>query len=277
MSRPSTDITLPSLGLPYGEKMPGGIVHIRPMTTQDEKLLAISDPNREMQSRMLDNLLGACVKFPSGLTAEDLLTTDRLFLFIQLRIVSYGEQYSVSVECRSTSCRNRIEKVLNLNTDLPIRWANPDEYTESLQLTMDNGDVIRFHHMTGKEEKRVYTEVKRMQKLSPNMRGDPTGNIALAMRIDSLDSESGFNPADGNHFIKAKAYVDELLASEAWTIRDALDDTASGYTMMLGEETCNRCGTSFEMEFTPSGDFFRPLRKKSRNDSERAVVSSEGW
>jgi hypothetical protein len=279
MSRPSTDITLPSLGLPYGDKLPGGVVHIRPMLTQDEKLLAVTDPSREMQSRMLDSLLGATVKFPNGISAEDLLTTDRLFLFIQLRIVSYGEQYSLSVECRNPACRTRIEKHLNLNVDLPIRWANPDTYLDSLQLTMDNGDNIRFHHMTGREERRVFVEVKRLQKLSPNMKGDPTGNVSLAVRIDAVEnSTNGFAADDPNRLLKARAYVDALLASEAWEIRDALDDSSSGYTMMLSEDSCPRCGNVAEMEFTPSADFFRPTRKKSRNDSERTTVSdSQRW
>lgn len=277
MSRPSTDITVPSLGLPYGDKLPGGVVHIRPMTTQDEKIIAVSDPSREMQARIMDSLIGACVKIPN-LTAEDLLITDGVFLIIQLRIVSYGELYTMAIECPKKDCRTRIEKTLNLSSDLPIRWASPDITEDACSVTMDSGDVVHFHHLTGKEQKRVFTEVKRLQKLSPNMKGDPTSSVSLAIRIDAVESpENGFTADDPNRFMKARAYVDGLLASEAWTIRDALDDTSSGYTMMIGEETCPRCGTSFEMEFTPSGDFFRTQRKKSRNDIERTIVSSQGW
>lgn len=279
MPRPSTDITLPSLGLPYGDKMPGGVVHIRPMLTSDEKLLAINDPGPEMRLRILDNLIGACVKLPGDLTPDDLLTTDRLFLFIQIRIASYGEQYAIEVECQNTSCRNRIPRLLNLTTDLPIKWADPDAYMSSLSMTMTNGDTVRFHHSTGRDEKRTTTEVKRIQKASPNMRGDPTRSIQLALQLDQVDTEgpNGFASDDPNKMLKSRAYLDNLLVSEAWEIRDALDDSSSGYTMILSEQTCPRCGNTAEMGFTPSGEFFRPFRKKSRNDSERTVVSGQGW
>jgi len=100
------DVMLPSKGIPYFGKQQ--LVSVRPILFEDEKYMATAGNNPD--SNPVSYLLSRCVK---GVDPEDLILIDKLFLILKIREISYGNDYSVGVGCKSCGYAN----TLNLEID----------------------------------------------------------------------------------------------------------------------------------------------------------------
>ena len=137
---PSSDeiaVELPSKNKFYTLKDSSKPITLRPMTFDDERAMM---SKKNVNVDVLNTLLARCV---SNIDVGALLQMDKLFLIMKLREISYGENYSASINCNSCKRDNAITFQLNA---LPVTYVE-DELNEpiTLHLSILDKDVkVRF-------------------------------------------------------------------------------------------------------------------------------------
>lgn len=242
------DETLPSLGRLYGDKVPGGAVTIRMMNTQDEKNLSGNQGNPE---RAVSKLLDSVIQSPAGIFSANLLSTDRIFLLIKLRALTFLPQYNYKIVCPNKDCKKVNSFVQNLD-ELPIDYL-PEDFVEPFQVNLPvSGDTLMLRLPRGIDEENVPRESKRL--LDKGSDGDNSYIVRLAMFIDSINDEKP------ETFIMRLAYAQKLYAMDAAVVRTAIDDVKFGVDLNIYTE-CKACGTDIESILPMGDEFFRPRVK----------------
>lgn len=145
------EVTLPSLGKFYnGKDGPvNGVVHIRPMTGEEEQILAT--PRYVRKGHAIDMIYQRCLK--ESYPTQELLSIDRTYLLIWLRGISYSPEYEVEVRCPDTD--NKFQTSLNL-TELEVSYC-PDNFgPERLQgILPKSGLRFEYRLSRGSDERAV--------------------------------------------------------------------------------------------------------------------------
>ena len=133
-------VELPSKGKFYNLTEP---VVVRPMTFDDEKAI-ISSGKGQVDALAL--LLSRCVK---NVNVAELLTMDRMFLFIKIRELSYGPDYHVSITC--PNCGILSDVALDIR-EFPINEI-PDDFEDPREITLPViGKKIKLKFPRAKDE-----------------------------------------------------------------------------------------------------------------------------
>ena len=141
---PAEFVELPSHGVLYGgitddpDILEKGGIRVRPMTVHEEKILSTT---RLVKSGQALDMVFANVIESKGiggqpLDVSQLLSSDRVFIMLWLRSVSYGNEYKFNIQC--PSCQQRFEHMVDLSNH-PIKELdkeNPPE--EPLTFTLPN-------------------------------------------------------------------------------------------------------------------------------------------
>ena len=256
----SQEVILPSRGHLYGESIPGGNLLVTAMTTQEERILAGSGSRVEAK---LDIIIEKCAKLQGKIRAEDLLLSDRFYLLIMIRSLSYGSSYGLDVKCPDCNVRTRQE--INLQKDLDIRyWPEEGPVTEPFETTLPHsGDTIGFHLLRGKDEKSLarYTK-KRLQRGDDDL-GDPAYIQRIAYQIRLINGEE-VTP------IRAQEYTEKLFSMDSLTLRDAYEEKDCGADVEIVRE-CRACDSEFTIMLPFTAEFFRPRRRKVQADSAERI------
>ena len=141
------EIELPSLGKFYdGTDGPSdGKLHIRPMTGEEEQILAT--PRFVRKGQAINMIFSRCIKEP--FKPENLLSVDRTFILIYLRGISYGSEYEVEVKDPETD--RKFTTVIDLDT-LPKENCPPD-FGNPLQDTLPKSGLHFTYRLSrGKDE-----------------------------------------------------------------------------------------------------------------------------
>ena len=104
------------------------------MTVHEEKILSTT---RLVKSQALDmifqNVIESKGKGGTPLDVTQLLSSDRVFIMLWLRSVSYGNGYKFNIQC--PSCQQRFEHVVDLSNH-PIKELDKENpITEPLTFT----------------------------------------------------------------------------------------------------------------------------------------------
>tara|TARA_Y100000310_G_C20623690_1_gene784680 strand:- start:193 stop:957 length:765 start_codon:yes stop_codon:yes gene_type:complete len=89
------EVKLPSLCLPYKNYDANLPVMLRPMTFEDEKLIA-SVQESDSSEDPLNAILARCTL---NLPIHELLLIDKVYLILKLREISYGDEFQADVTC----------------------------------------------------------------------------------------------------------------------------------------------------------------------------------
>ena len=93
-------LTLPSRGLAYVDCDES--IMIRPFTfAQERKLRSIKNANQG--TKVINTLIKDCVQ---GLDYESMTLEDKNYILFKLREISYGNDYTISAECRECDANN---------------------------------------------------------------------------------------------------------------------------------------------------------------------------
>lgn len=167
------DFRLPSCGVPYGGRIPGGRVQIRMMTGAEE---AILNSKRLNEQAKVSRIIRACTIFPEssgGFDPIDLLMTDRLMLIIAIRVYSLGATYTMSAVDPATSIpfEVKVDLVNDINPDMmPRTHLDKDgnsvtyEYDaeQGIPVTLPTtGRKVTLRLLTGRDEKIISEELAR--------------------------------------------------------------------------------------------------------------------
>jgi len=127
------ELKLPSKNKFYNLVDPAKPITLRPMTFEDEKaMMSNKNPNVDV----INSLLARCV---TNINIATLLQLDKLYIIMQLRSISYGDEYAAQIACPSCKRDNKVKfNLCDLQTKyIPEDLSNPIELTlPVLQKTM---------------------------------------------------------------------------------------------------------------------------------------------
>lgn len=244
------EVQLPSKGRFYnGEDGPtNGIVAIRPMTGEEEQILAT--PRFVRKGQAINMIFEKCLR--ENIRAENLLTTDRTYLLIYLRGISYGTNYDVEIKC--PEC----EKKFSTSVDLSGLYVEPcpNDYGPALQDILPNSKLpFAYRHSTGRDEQEITEHRDRRIKAFGDTSADDTLHYRTALLLDHIDGITGKT--------ELQLLLKNLPIADVNYIRGLINEPPFGVDTNV-EIVCPSCLQEFNMDLPLESNFFFPKRKKGK-------------
>jgi len=249
------EITLPSKGRFYdGEDGPqDGIIHIRPMTGEEEQILAT--PRFVKKGQAINMIFDRCMQ--ENFNSERFITPDRTYMLIFLRGISYTPSYDVEVKC--PHCDRKFATVIDLN-DLYVESC-PETFSstnlkDSLPTT---GYNFSYRLSTGFDEQNVQSHRDRKLRggFETSGQADDTLLYRTAIMIEEIE---GLNNKE-----ELQALLKKLPISDVAYLRTTVNEPPFGVDTKV-EIPCPGCLEDFEIELPLESNFFFPRgRKKTPN------------
>jgi hypothetical protein len=175
-------ITLPSLGKFYnGEDGPtDGIIHIRPMTGEEEAILAT--PRFVKRGDAMNLIFDKCIK--ESYESNNFLTVDITYLMIWLRGISYSPEYRVELVCPFTD--NKFEYAIDLNLDVE---TCPDNFNaSSLQGVLPTtGYSFSYRLARGYDQLAIKSHREKKAKFDNSAKTDDSLLFTTALLIEDIE------------------------------------------------------------------------------------------
>jgi len=269
---PWEEVTLPSKGIYYGDKVPGGVVRVRPMSIAAEKIMTTQRLAQTGQS--IDYLFENCVDLPSGFDQSELLTGDRVFLLYYLRGITHGNIYEFTMKC--PHCNSNSSHVYDLNELAnTIQYPKEELGTEPFKITLPYLSKVmsktvwaKVRFMRGKDSshianrqrfnKRVRAGNVVQKRAQKEVEIDQSITDNLSLLIVSIGGE-GLNGEEKDS-IKIKAIVDKMHSKDTSTIREFMRENAPGIDTSIIVD-CPECQNEIRTELPITEAFFRPSRQ----------------
>lgn len=244
-----TDYPLPSRGVLYEDKIPGGVVSLREMAAKQVALLQTQGGGI---TGKLDAIVDACCKLPDpSFKKRDLLLVDRFAIFLALRTKSFGHEYDFKWRCRS--CGHWGSAHVNIGQDLNEKVGGKDT-VEPVEVTLPGaGCTVQCRFLRGHDEDTVVRNAKRM-KLESNDDQDPSYLIRLALQLVARDGEEFSN------ILERQRFIEQLTATDLYQLEDTVSAAEPGIDTRL-LLTCNACDSDSEVQMPFTAEFFRPRQR----------------
>ena len=220
-----------------------GDITIRMMTMGDEKKIYGS-----YTYEAINNLIKSCVVEPANFDVDILIPSDRYFVLIQLRMLSYGEEYHSMGKC--LNCKH--EGLFKMSiADVPIIEA-PAELEEIVEITLKSKPVKVGLKILNEKDIDSYREEGKIMAEAQNL---PLSEVLFILRLEKLIATIDGNiptAAEKQRLLKEltprdRAYIDYSLAKNNY-----------GF-VTFAKTTCPKCGKEVEVNFGITEEFFRPI------------------
>jgi hypothetical protein len=182
------EVVLPSLGKFYdGVDGPtNGILHIRPMTGEDEQILAT--PRFVKKGQAINMIFSRCIQ--EQIRVADLLSVDRTFLLIYLRGISYGTEYEV--EIKDPDSDRKFTTIIDLDS-LPIERC-PDDFAADLSGVLPKSQFRFSYRLSrGRDETDLQEHKDRKLKISGDTGADDSLLFRTAQLVEEIEGVSNKN------------------------------------------------------------------------------------
>ncbi len=229
---------------------PSGLIgEIRGLRVRDEDALmsgGVSAANAAM-----DDLMARCwaetkspgvyEKFAGGLDKDQklvpsgMLQGDRMYLLIQLRRITYGNDFDFQVKCSNDFCEKNIHWEFQLS-DLEVRFLSKESkgfLLDGNRFPVDLPGCKKkawFKLLTGRDEKKL-AQIRETKKKS----------ISSAILFNRIVEIEGVNRPDLENFIL------DLEGIDAKTLRDGFEKMDCGVDTTI-ELNCPACKTKLSVE-----------------------------
>ena len=240
---PTEVIDLPSKGVFYPENSPlrSGQIELHYMTAKHEDIL--TSTNLIQKGLVLDKLMDALIA-TKGVKAADLLLGDLNAVMVASRILGYGKDYEVSLEC--PSCSQLVEQTVNLseleNENEPTDGNKPEF---SVVLPISKKQVV-LKLLTRGDELRVEKEIKSLKKVNGDVDAETTTRLKAIIAAVDGDSSPG----------AIWSFVDNLLVRDARYLREKYRSLVPDINFNITVD-CS-CGNIQTMRLPIGADFFWP-------------------
>jgi len=249
-------LQLASKGQFYNGALPDGILNVDPWGTQEERLIiSPAVPFTEILNRLIKRLTD-CPMDPL-----ELLLVDRWHLFIYMRCLSYGGEYSFNFKCDECSTKNR--STIDLELDLDVTYADDKDLLLNLGVSsLDEpftlalpmlGKIVRWRMLRGSDEVATEKYVSNMRSKGSRrgaLKDEDQGYIfRLARRIVDID---GVQPSISD----ALELIESLKGKDALALRQAIQNMNIGIEQELRPK-CDSCGWENEIIMPLDKTFFR--------------------
>ena len=248
---PAELVELPSHGYLYKEAtsdpeiLQKGGLRIRPMTIHEEKIL--STPRLVKSGQALDMIFRNVIK--SQIDPANLLSSDRVFIMLWLRNISYGNIYKFQIQCQNPNCQRKFEWEVDLNNH-PIKEFDNPEISEPFELLLPvSKHKILFRLPRGTDE----IEIIKMQN-QPKKMNDTDDSIVRRLSSAVLKV---IRP-DGSELPpnQKEMFIESLIARDASIFRNKLEELDCGIEDIKGI-ACPYCENTFDSVIPITESFFR--------------------
>ena len=218
------ELDLPSKNRFYNLKEPGKPITLRPMTFADEKsMLSKNTGNLDI----INKLLARCLE---NVDVGQLLQIDKLYILMKLREISYGPEYTVSINCSKCKSENKVN--FQLDT-FNVRYAD-DNLTDprTVHLPVLKKDVVvRLPRVTD-------------EKYFANTEQSLVNLWRFVEKIDKYDSKPVISKV-----------IPQLPIKDAHTLLEAIGCNDYGIDTNVRFD-CAYCDNIESMELPITADFF---------------------
>ncbi len=258
---PWEECTLPSRGVYYNGKIPGGVVEARAMGIYADKILATARLAKTGKS--LDWLFRKCVKFPAkDFDPLDLLAGDRIFLLYFLRGITHGNEYDFMITCTNQDCKKVSEHEYDLHklfgsVKLPNQDLGPEPFKVVLPYLSEvtnNEFWVKVRLIRGRDTMSMLGVQGKGVKRAPG--GDQSLDETLEQNLNLVivDAMGSTDPR------KIKNLVDRMHSRDTATIREFLRENSPGIDTNITVEC--ECGHEMTVDLPITESFFRPKRSR---------------
>jgi len=271
------EVTLPSEGYYYDDKLPGGVVRVRAMGLHAEKILATQRLAQTGQS--IDYLFNHCVQLTEGFDQSELLAGDRIFLLYYLRGITYGNNYEFVSACPNCEARSIHSYDLN-ELASTIRGPNHAVGDEPFKVILPymsermGREVwvkVRFvrgkdiSNMAGRQRfnRKVHSAKAHNQRAKPQQQTsrqvtiDQTITDNLALVVEAFGGEGLKDEVRDKPRLRGLFDSDKVHARDTAAIREFLRENSPGIDTMI-QMQCPECGNEMTTELPITESFFRP-------------------
>ena len=253
-------VSLPSKGKFYdGENGPkDGIIHLRPMTGEEEEILAT--PRFVKKGQAINMIFDRCMR--ENYNSSNFLTQDRTYMLIYLRGISYTPEYDV--EIKDPDSDQTFATTINLN-ELYVDYCPNDFDSESLVDELPvTGYKFRYRLATGSDEQSIqdYRE-RRAKNFDLSGQADDTLLFRTAHLIEEI--EGLFDKLEIQTLLKKLpiqdvAYLRTVVNEPPFGVDTKINIT-NPYTM-----------SDFEVELPLESNFFFPRAKRKKTTVSKTQV-----
>jgi len=252
MTERQTDYTimegyeLPSKGKIYSEAV-NPHIELRSMTARDE--MKRLSPSSTPLKTLADIIEGCCVEKPA-IHVYDMSLGDYEFLLHKLRIVTYGEDYKVSLRC--PECGERIETVAKLG-QLSIKEFDEQIINELQTFVLPNsGHTITLNFLSPRMVESMEVKVKDMKRRYKNATIDFETLVRLLTNIDLVNGEK-----------KSETELEDLVTNLPALDLQKILNNIDKLNQQIGLEnilyiSCPSCNEEISTFFRFGPEFFRP-------------------
>ena len=222
-------------------------VELRSMTARDE--MKRLSPSSTPLKTLADIIEGCCIEKP-GVHVYDMCLGDYEFLLHKLRIITYGEDYKVTLRC--PNCGEVIESIAKLE-QLQIKDFD-EEAVRNLQTFQlpKCGRTVTLNFLSPRMVEEMEVKVKDMKRRYKNATIDFETLVRLLVNIDLIDGEKKSEQDLEN-------IVTNLPAMDLQKILNNIDKL----NQQIGLEnilylSCPKCNEEVTTFFRFGPEFFRP-------------------
>jgi len=243
----SKETVLPSRGLLYGTAMPGGRLSVRSMTLREEKILA--DPTIG-RNQKVDRIIQACVE-NLPIPYDSLLVGDQVFLLFEVRNISYGSDYEVSLGC--SACGQQFPHSVQIPGEVNVKVLC-DDHTEPFYVELPvAGNTLGLRSLRVSDEREIerYSRLPAVAKLHA---GDPSLTYRLSRHVIEVDGKTVAGQTG-----QLLVFLEQLPSRDVYAMLDCVDDNVCGpdIRMVL---PCPACAAVINCTMPLNETFFRPKR-----------------
>jgi hypothetical protein len=243
-------VVLPSKGKFYdGTDGPtDGLVYIRPMTGEEEQILAT--PRYVKRGKAIDMIFQKCLQ--GNINPVKLLSVDRTYLLIYLRIISYTPNYEVEIKC--PACGNKYAANIDLNA-LHVDECPDDFSVDSLEGVLPtSGLKFTYRLARGEDEQEINNYRERRAKQWGDSAVDDTLHYRTALLLNQIEGITDKS--------QIQQIAKRLPIADVSHIRNLVNTPPFGVDTDV-EMLCPACYEEFTIDLPLESNFFFPRRKKS--------------
>ena len=250
MSEPriTEEFILPSRGVLYDNPLDNEFEGILSSMKAKHEMLRLS--STEENHKIMADILDDCIESDLGMSAYDLCLGDYQYLLFQLRIVTFGPEYTMRGRCPFCGFEQNV--TVNLD-ELESNVIDEETYFNLMKVKLPvSGNELKITYQTPRMLDRINTRVKEYQRRHRDSDENPVLLFNIMSVIEEIDGEEP-------NRVFLEDWIKDLPLQDAITIINHIDKMNNSIGMnLLYPTTCKICGTDYYMPFRINDTFFRP-------------------
>lgn len=253
---PAELVEIPSHGLLYKEItddpdiLERGSIRVRPMTVHEERILTTNRIVKSGQAidMVFRNVIKSKGKGGEPLDPSLLLSSDRIFLMLWLRSISYDNIYKFNLQC--PNCEKRFEYSVDL-AQHEVKELDPETTeTEPYEFVLPKWQYKIYYRLP-----RGVDEIEMIQANKGVKKIDETDD-SVVRRLTSIIIR--VEDPDGNEIPKQQipSFAESMITGDASAFRNELERRDAGIED-IKDINCPNCGHEYDTSIPITESFFR--------------------